>query len=303
MTLVWQNPDNSVTLSDRKGNGNLEPRPVSTTSILNEQTTSSGKDNMQVVFSKLKSQLGTTLKNQVEGLGTVNMIWAYSLVKPDSNPNTTLTYHDDCGTFSLNLASGESNSQTLVNLWALSHGVILFFGWNLFPFLGILAAGPLRPKLGALWFKIHVSLLGFISPLVVVVGVALAIVGKSSNHFGTIHEILGLIVIIITLIQIILGVVIDKLWNPQRTKVPWYDQLHWHLGRLLFLLAQINIILGLVQYSAKPIYFIIYPILLVLQIIMYLVLAFPSRIPKLATWLRHPTPKPLDLSDLSPDEK
>ena len=47
-------------------------------------------------------------------------------------------------------------------------------------------------------------------------------------------------------LQSLHGIIIDRLWNPKRTTVPWYDKLHWYMGRGLFLVGLVNIPLGLV---------------------------------------------------------
>ena len=47
------------------------------------------------------------------------------------------------------------------------------------------------------------------------------------------------------ILQIILGFVIDKLWSPDRTSIPLWDKLHWWIGRVVFLIAIINLYLGI----------------------------------------------------------
>ena len=51
-------------------------------------------------------------------------------------------------------------------------------------------------------------------------------------------------------IQILNGIIIDRLWVPTRTSIPWYDTMHWFLGRSLFIISFVNIPLGLSLYSS-----------------------------------------------------
>jgi protein-S-isoprenylcysteine O-methyltransferase Ste14 len=55
---------------------------------------------------------------------------------------------------------------------------------------------------------------------------------------------------IILSLQLIGGVVIDKLFDPSRTKTPLTDKLHWWGGRLSVLGGIVNVFLGLVLYNA-----------------------------------------------------
>ena len=52
------------------------------------------------------------------------------------------------------------------------------------------------------------------------------------------------------LFQIVLGFVINRLFDPNRFRIPFHDELHWYLGRCLVFLGCINIPLGLSLYSA-----------------------------------------------------
>jgi sorbitol-specific phosphotransferase system component IIBC len=59
-----------------------------------------------------------------------------------------------------------------------------------------------------------------------------------------------LVVFILAILQVFLGVVIDKLFEPGREAIPIQDIVHWWLGRLIFLLALVNIFIGLVYYTS-----------------------------------------------------
>ena len=51
------------------------------------------------------------------------------------------------------------------------------------------------------------------------------------------------------------------MWTTDRTYIPWWDIVHWWLGRCLFALAAINIILGFVEYKSNYDLPIAFPIL------------------------------------------
>ncbi|KAJ3036655.1 hypothetical protein HDV00_002479 [Rhizophlyctis rosea] len=63
------------------------------------------------------------------------------------------------------------------------------------------------------------------------------------------HRPIGLLILIGMYIQVALGYFINYMFDINRTSIPWWDKLHWWLGRGLFLLAVINIYLGLDLYS------------------------------------------------------
>ena len=60
---------------------------------------------------------------------------------------------------------------------------------------------------------------------------------------------IDLVVIAGTVVQPIIGVIADKMYNPSRAKVPvWPDQIHWWVGRGTSILAVVAIFLGIWVY-------------------------------------------------------
>jgi hypothetical protein len=57
-----------------------------------------------------------------------------------------------------------------------------------------------------------------------------------------------------SVVQLILGVVIDKKFNPTRSEIPLRDKVHWWLGRVLFALSILNIFLGIAVANSGVIY-------------------------------------------------
>lgn len=63
---------------------------------------------------------------------------------------------------------------------------------------------------------------------------------------------LGLLVLIGTiLLQIPLGVYIDRTWSANRQYIPYRDQFHWYLGSTLSIGALVVVMTGVYQYNAS----------------------------------------------------
>ncbi|KAJ3212442.1 hypothetical protein HDU67_003836 [Dinochytrium kinnereticum] len=115
----------------------------------------------------------------------------------------------------------------------LVHGVLMFVAWGVAPFIGIFIARFLKDKLGVWWFRLHVFFFLIVCGFLTIAG----------------FLIIGLTVIIAMIVQMILGVISDRLWSPDRESVPIWDKAHWWIGRLTTALALINIFLGIDRYN------------------------------------------------------
>jgi hypothetical protein len=277
MMVAWRNPDNTFTVSDRVATATSEPAaaPTQVSKIVESESKVENGNNI-IVFRRAKNPGQATLANFDDD--QTNWIWATSTRVPASNLSSSrINYHNSYGRFQLNVANGTSTTDSASSgvSFFLIHGTLMFLGWNVMPYFGILAAGPFKKILGVWWFRIHVALLGFAGPALVAAGFVLVVISKSA-HFNSPHSILGLITVISQALQIILGVAIDRLWNPERVAIPWYDKLHWYAGRILFVLSQTVIILGLLSYGEPDelkVYWILYSILLVFEVSSFVGLA------------------------------
>lgn len=96
------------------------------------------------------------------------------------------------------------------------------------------------------------------------VGLAFAVVsvesvsGEPASHFnpmnyidpvGGAHVLAGLAVMVLLAFQLVSGVVIDKLFDPDRVKTPIMDKMHWWVGRLSVLGGIVNVYLGLALWN------------------------------------------------------
>ncbi|RKO92279.1 hypothetical protein BDK51DRAFT_41381 [Blyttiomyces helicus] len=153
-------------------------------------------------------------------------------------------------------SGGGSNYDQLMH----AHGIMMAVAWVLAAPLAVLVA-RYGKSIGVWWFRIHVALMlcGAFCLTYVAFGLAYSAVGQiGEHHFDTTdsthgaHVILGLIVVILTGPQTILGFVIDKLWSPSRKTIPWWDMTHWWTGRILGLAAIINVPIGIYLRNDNP---------------------------------------------------
>ncbi|KAI9296418.1 hypothetical protein K502DRAFT_178027 [Neoconidiobolus thromboides FSU 785] len=125
----------------------------------------------------------------------------------------------------------------------LLHGFFMFIAWVVLPPIAIAIAKFYKSQLGVWWFRCHIMCFSF-TLLFSILAIVLMNV-----HTGFVindpHSFLGYLVTLLFFIQLTLGFVIDKLYDNNRSEIPWYDKLHWYLGRFTYTLAMINFIFGL----------------------------------------------------------
>jgi hypothetical protein len=136
----------------------------------------------------------------------------------------------------------------------LIHGILMFIAWGVCAPAGILIARYFKNEMGVWWFRAHIALMGVLVGGLSIAGFVVMFKEIPDRHFNMskynspfgIHVIIGLVILIILFLQIAQGVIIDRLWNPKRRSVPWWDKVHWWMGRIIFLLSISNIPLGMV---------------------------------------------------------
>jgi hypothetical protein len=82
------------------------------------------------------------------------------------------------------------------------------------------------------------------------------VIAQGTSHFDVVdsnpHQLVGLIVMILTAMQPILGFVADRMFVANRFEVPVFpDRVHWWLGRLIIVAAFVNIYLGFKLFPGK----------------------------------------------------
>ncbi|KAJ3354325.1 hypothetical protein HDU83_005480 [Entophlyctis luteolus] len=127
------------------------------------------------------------------------------------------------------------------------HSAAMFVAWGVLPAAGIFVARYLKTRWGHRWFLSHVGLMCFGVPACMIVGLAAVELGRVGPRFaGSPHAILGAVIAFgIFPLQIVLGFVSNALFDAQRRCVPWWDRLHWYVGRGVVVLAIAQIQLGL----------------------------------------------------------
>ncbi|KNE68812.1 hypothetical protein AMAG_13452 [Allomyces macrogynus ATCC 38327] len=182
----------------------------------------------------------------------------------------------------------------------LVHAVCMVVAWGLLTNVAIYVVAFLKGTLGDKWFRIHWGIMAVVA-LLNIAGFVVIVV-NSKRHFTSPHGILGLVVFALLWVQILLGIVIDRLYDPTRGAAPIRDKVHWVIGYLLALAAPANIVLGLIQYDAGWAWLGAFAGLFVVTLLAFAAGAFrqtktkPSTFPQSAL----PTEKPSSRSIPSP---
>ncbi|KAI9218776.1 hypothetical protein BC828DRAFT_407290, partial [Blastocladiella britannica] len=108
----------------------------------------------------------------------------------------------------------------------------------------IFTARFLKTRIPQQWFSIHRAL--FLGVLVLTIAgfVTAFLYVDGGAHFDSLHAIIGLAMLSATVLQVVLGFVIDKMFDPTRNTAPIRDKAHWALGYFLLVAGPINVILG-----------------------------------------------------------
>ncbi|XP_006366806.1 cytochrome b561 and DOMON domain-containing protein At3g07570-like [Solanum tuberosum] len=158
-----------------------------------------------------------------------------------STANYRLTEHQDHTSTSLDYNTGQSETKTLYANLRRSHGLLNMFGWGILMPIGVMAARYLR-QYDPIWFYSHITIqsLGFILGFAGVIS-GLVLNSRLQNNVNR-HKGLGIFILLLGCLQAIAILVrpdkeskIRKYWN-------WY---HYITGRVLILLATINVFYGI----------------------------------------------------------
>ncbi|KAI9351781.1 hypothetical protein DFJ73DRAFT_368631 [Zopfochytrium polystomum] len=188
------------------------------------------------------------------------------------DPASSFTKHEVYGAFSLELgAQGFLGANALTDsgddgaarqhMLKTAHGACMTLAWAGVPPFAIFLARYMKHRLGHLWFKLHVALFVYVVGSLVITGLAVIEVEVASwdapyIFINTNHGILGTILALALYpMQLILGFVSDKLWSPGRTFIPWWDKMHWWVGRGVTVLAAAVIAMGILEYDGGAAWF------------------------------------------------
>lgn len=117
------------------------------------------------------------------------------------------------------------------------------------------------------------TLLGLVGVVCVIVYAGGIDIQKYST-VGVIHVVVGLLVTFLSIVQVVSGFVIDKLFNPQRKEIPWYDKAHWWAGRIATSGGFINVAFGFVLRGMGTAIFVLYGLWTALVLALFTFLTF-----------------------------
>ncbi|KAJ3062553.1 hypothetical protein HK102_008729 [Quaeritorhiza haematococci] len=292
--IMWQNPDGSITVSHRLSTSRSEPSPADppTPQLLTNET-SLQNNRLVATFIRPKGSYDASAPEFGLQAAEQDFIWAMNTdAKPSgSRPDASIEYHGRStrGAFKANLlapsaaynpgkSTGGSNGGSGTGSGSGSesatsaggsveigsseyyfqlHGLLMFFAWGYFLPLGVMSARYFK-SIGVWWFRIHWLMLSMTVILSLVsyglVKLAMGGGGESPEPIPKTHRIFGNIIVWSSLGQAILGIVIDRLFNPNRTSVPIWDKAHWWLGRLLGVMTFVNLMLGVKAYGLGDVF-------------------------------------------------
>lgn len=272
--MVWNTASNRFTVDDRRSTGQSTPRvdPTKNVALISAVLGDPNSNKPHSVTATRPVNTGDSNDKPFIN-GKMKMIWAYSN-SPVSGGNPDI--HDERGSFEYNVFENVAFGGTPVEVknsglnrttGVVTHGVLMFIAWGLCSHIAIFVARFMKAKLGGAWFKIHRGLFVLVS-ILSIVGFVLIYMATAA-HFANTHAIIGLVVLILMVAQTVLGFVIDKLFDAARSAIPWWDKLHWWLGRLLAVGAPVNIILGLLEYNVSNIYITLFVVSWVFFIVLF----------------------------------
>lgn len=170
--------------------------------------------------------------------------------------------------FTTTVSTIEAPSKT-GGVMQLVHGILMLLAWVALSTPGMFIARYLK-DLGRPWYLLHRAMLNIVL-IFTLVGFAIITAERAiaqANYVNP-HAYLGIIVTILVIVQVILGVLANRLWSPSRPGTPAFpDMIHWWLGRSLLVLGAANCGWGLYIYGSNSFNagFIIYIIFIVLLI-------------------------------------
>ena len=171
-----------------------------------------------------------------------------------------------------NLISPTSSSSRQM---ILAHGVLMAIAWGAFVPIGILYARYMKISKPKTWFKMHKFAM-YIMFILTIIAFILSIVSVEANG-GTFassaptitnsHHLLGLAIVIAMVLQFLLGVYIDKVFDSSRVAVPFHDKFHWYFGRVTTLAAFVNVMVGIYIYQSGYLFLIYLGFIVVLFVV------------------------------------
>ncbi|KAI8899945.1 hypothetical protein BC833DRAFT_524051, partial [Globomyces pollinis-pini] len=277
MYMGWKNTTDGITLANKKSTGHGQPAFNSIQNAVLVPTVVDRPKWSKLSFSFCRN-VTVSAANGATITNNLNYIYAFSNVMPKGNVDAAsnpIHIHSDgdYGTFSFDFLGSEtghnhgesdhhdeeSHEETILqasSAFPLStviiiHGILMFIAWVVVPFVAIFVARYLKNVIPTRWFTIHFMLLGVVTGVLTIVSAILVFlyIDERNPYFDTLHAKLGVAIVIVMLCQIALGVISDRKFSPQRHSVPWWDILHWWIGRILTIAGLVNSYFGIALVS------------------------------------------------------
>ncbi|ESK85904.1 hypothetical protein Moror_2327 [Moniliophthora roreri MCA 2997] len=282
MIVLWENDDGSTTISQRFATGHTMPEivqrppriawPPDTKPLSWHQNATSLSFEIQRDHGRIHNSSEPYYKN---------FIWAYSKYRPDSpNPATKIYQHFAAGQvildFNKELIQVEESDESDVpltrpiidsansadaprpepytahELIVIGHGTLITIGFLVLLPLGSLVARWTR-TISPKWFKIHRISNFYVGLPVILIGWILgpiAVFDAQASHFLDAHQICGLLLFGLYVLQILLGRYVHACnQRPGRTGHPPSNILHACLGLVVIALAFLQVRSGMNEWE------------------------------------------------------
>ncbi|EGF83427.1 hypothetical protein BATDEDRAFT_36502 [Batrachochytrium dendrobatidis JAM81] len=268
--LGWKNTTGGVILSSRQSSGYAVPR-VSTENIVTLVATPANiiaPSWARITFTFVRPAV-SSIKSITSGS---TYIYAMSDVPPANldSPETTIRIHNRRGVIrglDLTTEFGSNNTSAIptghtdqpvlqlpngvsYDYILRVHGIMMVVAWSISPAIGIFVARYLKITLGAKWFHLHIFFMFVVTGILTIASIVVVYIYKTSAHFSSYHEVIGLTVGVGMLVQFFLGFLSNATFNPKRSRIPLQDRVHWWFGRILALLAIVNVFFGMNLYDS-----------------------------------------------------
>ncbi|KAJ3389132.1 hypothetical protein HDU84_009136 [Entophlyctis sp. JEL0112] len=256
--VAWKGSNGSSIVSQRTAASQVSP---SISSASDFSLLASTPKNMTVYSTSSLLVSFTIPSTGISMTGTTNFIYAYFSSAPSTpdDPSSAITQHGNgYGSFGVNFATKTTVTlSSSTNLYQLTHGIIMIVAWVLIPFASIFIARFLKNRLGHRWYLSHMGL-GITTLVLTAAGLAVIESGLStplSERFvSSPHAVLGTTLAFVLLpFQVALGFVANTLFVEMRTRIPWWDQAHWWLGRLAVAVGCAASFLGIGLYGGSAV--------------------------------------------------
>ncbi|KAJ1558753.1 hypothetical protein HK405_013050 [Cladochytrium tenue] len=279
MYVGYTNSSGGITLSERTASEHTQPTITSQQSftLLGDLTVPSWATSLSgasLIFNFNRS-VSVSGSNTISTTGAMDYIWATSGSAPSSPNSYTSSFdqHSEYGSYSLDLSSaGTSTTGTTVStgkldisLARLLHGICMFLAWGVCPPAAVFVARYMKESLGHNWYRIHVGLLAGGTLVLTAAGLVFIELGINGSapaligNDGAVHRPIGIVLALALLpLQVALGYLINYLYNAERVSIPWWDQVHWWIGRATVLLAVAELYLGLDLIGASLVVRVVY---------------------------------------------